>query len=87
MRKKPVDNVIYPTVINITQQPAPPASPPKQLPPKQKPPKQVPPTQQNNEAVAGSVGLTKACEHGDTHVIGNTSYTAGGLTNKEMCLC
>ena len=36
------------------------------------------------EAISASLGLIKVCEHGDTHIIGNTPYIAGADTHRDM---
>ena len=37
----------------------------------------------NKQAINGAIGLTKACEDGDTHIIGNTMYIAGAHTKRD----
>ena len=37
----------------------------------------------NKQAINGAIGLTKAYEDGDTHIIGNTMYIAGTHTKKR----
>ncbi len=37
----------------------------------------------NKQAVNDAIGLTKAYNDGDTHIIGNTMYIAGTHTKKK----
>ena len=37
----------------------------------------------NKQAINDSIGLTKAYEDGDTHIIGNTMYIAGTHTKRD----
>jgi hypothetical protein len=37
----------------------------------------------NKHAINDAIGLTKAYEDGDTHIIGNTMYIAGTHTKRD----
>jgi len=37
----------------------------------------------NKQAIHDAIGLTKAYEDGDTHIIGNTMYIAGTHTKRD----
>ncbi len=37
----------------------------------------------NKQAINDAIGLTKAYEDGDTHIIGNTMYIAGTHTKRD----
>ena len=37
----------------------------------------------NKQAINDAIGLTKAYENGDTHIIGNTMYISGTHTKRD----